>query len=175
MPRLSHLAEDGSGEGVGPSGAFAFAADGDAGPRGFEDAEGEFAQDGEVFRGVILAVAGAILVEGGRYTATQGPHRVARTTLVRMERSEAGVARRSESLRRCRLQPRGPAFRCAACGLRRAAYRGKAPCSPSLPHRGPGGAKGAGDRPLRRSIGCMLFKSIEVCPGVSSRRLSAIG
>ena len=62
---LSHLAEDGSGEGVGPSGSFSFAADGDVRAGAFEDVEGEFADDGEVFGAVILAVAGAVFVEGG--------------------------------------------------------------------------------------------------------------
>lgn len=59
-------------EGIEPSGACVLAADGDAGSGGFADVEGELAQDGEVFggvilavAGVILAVAGAILVEGG--------------------------------------------------------------------------------------------------------------
>jgi hypothetical protein len=57
------LAEDGSGEGVGPSGAFSFSSDRDVGSCAFEDTEGEFAQDGEVFRAVVFAVSGAILVE----------------------------------------------------------------------------------------------------------------
>jgi hypothetical protein len=62
--RLSHLAEDGSGELVGPTGSFSFASDGDVFSGGLEDVEGELAQDGEVCGTMILAVAGAIFVEG---------------------------------------------------------------------------------------------------------------
>lgn len=40
------MADDGSGEGIGPSGAFALAADGDVGAGAFEDVEGAFADDG---------------------------------------------------------------------------------------------------------------------------------
>jgi len=57
------LAEDGSSEGVGPSGALSFAPDGNFGPCALEDVEGEFSDDGEVFRAVVLAISGPILVE----------------------------------------------------------------------------------------------------------------
>src|SRR3954454_5799121 len=49
-PGLSHLAEDGSGELVAPSGALSFATDGDVGPGGAENVEGEPSQDGQVLR-----------------------------------------------------------------------------------------------------------------------------
>ena len=60
---LSHLTDDGSCEVVGPSGAFSFSSDRDFGSGAFENVEGEFSEDGEVFWAVILSVAGAILVE----------------------------------------------------------------------------------------------------------------
>ncbi len=60
---LSHLAENGSGERVGPSGSLALAAYGYVGSRGSEDVEGEFSQCGEVFRSVVTSVSGAVLVE----------------------------------------------------------------------------------------------------------------
>ncbi len=65
MSGLSHLADDGSCEGVGPSGSFPLALDGDAGSGGLEHVEGELAHDGAVFGAVIFAGAGAVLVEGG--------------------------------------------------------------------------------------------------------------
>jgi len=45
-------------KGIGASGAFALAADGDVGA-------GAFADDGEVFGAVVLAVSGPVLVEDG--------------------------------------------------------------------------------------------------------------
>ena len=57
------MAEDGSGEGVGPSGALSFASDGDFGSCAPEDVEGEFSDDCEVFGAVVLSISGAIFVE----------------------------------------------------------------------------------------------------------------
>jgi hypothetical protein len=64
MPGLSHLTDDGSGEGVGPSGAFALSADGKLGSGGSEEVEGQASEDCEVFGAVVGAVAGGVLVEG---------------------------------------------------------------------------------------------------------------
>src|SRR3546814_12534778 len=61
---LSHLADDGSGEGVGPSRAFALSAYGEFRAGGSEEVEGQVPEDGEVFRSVVGAVAGGVLVEG---------------------------------------------------------------------------------------------------------------
>lgn len=44
---------------------FSFAADGDVWAGASEDVEGELAEDGEVLGAVVLAVAGAVLVEDG--------------------------------------------------------------------------------------------------------------
>ena len=66
------MADDASGEGVGPSGAFAFSGDGEFGSCGSEQGEGEFSQNCQVFRAVILAVSGAVLVEGHIQHPMQG-------------------------------------------------------------------------------------------------------
>ena len=63
-PGQSHLADDGSGEGVGPSGTFALSGDGEFGSGGLEQVEGDLSEGGEVFGAVILAVSCTILVEG---------------------------------------------------------------------------------------------------------------
>jgi hypothetical protein len=57
------LTDEGTSEGVGPSRSFALSADGDVWSCAFEDVAREFAEDGEVFGGMILAVSGAIFVE----------------------------------------------------------------------------------------------------------------
>ena len=62
--RLSHLTDDGSCEGVGPSGSFALAGGGHPGAGLIEQVEGEAAEDGEVLGSVVAAVSGAVLVEG---------------------------------------------------------------------------------------------------------------
>ena len=59
------MADDGSCESVGPPGALAFAADRDVWAGALEGVESEFADDGEVFGAVVLAVAGAVFVEDG--------------------------------------------------------------------------------------------------------------
>jgi hypothetical protein len=58
------LANDGLGEVVGPSGAFAFSADRELRAGGSQNVEGEPAEDGEVLGAGVGAVAGAVLVEG---------------------------------------------------------------------------------------------------------------
>jgi hypothetical protein len=57
------LAEDGSGELIGPSASFALAPDRYAGPCGLKDVKSEFAQDREVLRAMVAPVARAILVK----------------------------------------------------------------------------------------------------------------
>src|SRR5665809_132892 len=57
------MTDDGSSEGVGPSGALAFAADRQLWPGCAQHVEGETSEDREVFRAVILAVAGLVFVE----------------------------------------------------------------------------------------------------------------
>jgi hypothetical protein len=52
----SHLADDGPGEGVGPSCALAFPGDGEVGPGGSAKAEGELSQECQVFRSMVPAV-----------------------------------------------------------------------------------------------------------------------
>ena len=63
-PGLSHLAEDRSCEGVGPSCAFAVSGDGEVWSGLLQQVEGEFPWNCQGFRAVILAVPGAVLVEG---------------------------------------------------------------------------------------------------------------
>ena len=65
----SQLSDDGSGEGIGPSGAFAFAADGDVGAGAFEDVEGAFADDGGGEARVLARQAEAKIGEVGALIA----------------------------------------------------------------------------------------------------------
>ena len=64
------MADDRSCESVGPSGAFS--GDGEFGAGFSEEVHGEFAQGCEVFRAVILAVSGAVFVEGHLEDPVQG-------------------------------------------------------------------------------------------------------
>ena len=64
------MADDGSCEGVRPTGAFS--GDGEFGAGFSEAVHGEFAQGCEVFRAVILAVSGAVFVEGHVEDPVQG-------------------------------------------------------------------------------------------------------
>ena len=64
VPGLSHLAEDGFCDLVGPACAFAIARDGEFGAGFSEQVAGAFARDCQVFRAVVLAVPGVVRVEG---------------------------------------------------------------------------------------------------------------
>src|ERR1700754_2840184 len=60
---LSHMGEGGEKEGVVPPGLKHFVADAGRTWRCLQDIDGQLADDGEIFRGVILAAAAGILVE----------------------------------------------------------------------------------------------------------------
>src|SRR5207245_5074671 len=62
---LSHLGEHRGEEGIVPPCAFDFAAYGRGARMRAESIECQLAQNGEVLRSVVLAVAGAVLVEDG--------------------------------------------------------------------------------------------------------------
>ena len=58
------MAEYGTSEVIRPSGPLSLSPDGDVGSGTFEQVEGELSERGQVFRAVVLAVAGTILVKG---------------------------------------------------------------------------------------------------------------